>query len=171
MDHPNVVNRFTYAGTGNARAGEAQLFRSTTGPIRTFFRIINGSDQTIYALIGDKEKTDWTALDAWADATGYLVGDKALSALGVAYRCIHNHTSVAGALGNEPAIGATWDTEWELIEGGYATYASSTLYFTKVAAGAQVQCYLLGHIASFDTFGIFITASAADTDKIQIWGA
>jgi hypothetical protein len=170
MNHPNVVNRFAYTGTDNPRAGEAQLFRSATGPARTFFRIINGSDQTIYAVVGDPEKTDWSALDAWADVTGYLIGDKVL-ADSVAYRCIHNHTSVAGVLGNEPEVGVDWEDEWELIEGGYATYASSSFFIMAIAAGAQRQRYLRGNTIIFDTIGIFIPSTASNTDKIQVWGS
>jgi len=53
-------------------------------------------------------------IDAWVTATAYIVGDIRRTDTDV-YYCYHAHTSsAAGAVGDEPGVGADWEDEWVL---------------------------------------------------------
>ena len=52
MNHPDVVKHFT----GTAEANKAKLFTSDNGPVDGSLRVINGTNSTIYILLGDIQK-------------------------------------------------------------------------------------------------------------------
>jgi hypothetical protein len=53
MNHPDVVKHFT----GTAEANKAKLFVSDNGPIDGSLFIINGTNSTVYVLVGDIQKS------------------------------------------------------------------------------------------------------------------
>lgn len=71
----------------------------------------------------------------WAAAVGFIVGDCVLDA-NLAYVCILGHTSsAAGGAGNEPGIGASWQTYWVLAS--ERIWKDIDLPFTTSATMAQ----------------------------------
>ena len=74
----------------------------------------------------------------WQDAYAYVRGDLVKhvdpgDSLLKYYRCRADHTSAAGAAGNEPAVGATWSSNWyelenECWEVGFETHSSARTY-------------------------------------------
>lgn len=58
----------------------------------------------------------------WVAATNYVVHD-ALAWGGASYRCILDHTAAAG---NEPGVGASWQTYWAIVADKGAAGAAGT---------------------------------------------
>lgn len=69
------------------------------------------------------------AVAAWAAVTAYSLGDVRSNG-GAKYYCLANHTSsAAGPAGDEPGVGTSWPTYWEIIS-GYSIYLPVTLFDT-----------------------------------------
>lgn len=106
----NVGNAWRWTGALRTVDGEIQTFANNNGA---------GSLSTVAAHA--VASTDWKAISidgtlvtpealtsAWATATSYTIGGIVMSN-GVRYSCIADHSSTAG---DEPGVGATWDTYW-----------------------------------------------------------
>ena len=59
--------------------------------------------------------------DAWTAGAAY-VPNVPVRHGGANYVCIKSHTSVAGAPGDEPGVGANWPTYWRLAKTAYEVY-------------------------------------------------
>ena len=69
-------------------------------------------------LRGEGTLMNWRG--AWASGNSYVIGD--LAADSGAYFCIAPHTAAAG---NEPGVGASWQTYWAALQTVTGTYQST----------------------------------------------
>jgi len=106
----NVGNTWRWTGALRTVDGEIQTFANNNG---------SGTLSTVAAHA--VASTDWKAIsidgslvtpealvDAWASSSSYAL-DAVVMSGGVRYVCIAAHSSTAG---DQPGVGATWDTYW-----------------------------------------------------------
>jgi hypothetical protein len=144
----------------------------------TYMDPIASGSQGMQGLPGN----DATAIDVgtWHSGHPFVIGDRcyhAKSGYGqCVYRCTSSHTSsVSGGTGNEPEVGDSWATKWELFAAGGANGAgtgdivgpaSSTTDF--LAVYADVSGKLLKAVGNFATYLVAglsaLTASTTATD-------
>jgi hypothetical protein len=106
----NVGNTWHWTGALRTVDGEIQTFANNNGAgtLRTVAAHAVASTDWKAIAIDGVLVTPEALVAAWATATSYTAGAVVMSG-GVRYVCIADHSSTAG---DEPGVGATWDTYW-----------------------------------------------------------